>query len=131
MRNLYPAWLGRLLRDCGGSTATEFALVAPALCLTVLGIMEFGRMAWTQLALNYAVEEAARCASVTPATCGTSSQIASYAASKISARYVPASNFTGTTATCGHKVTASFRYPFVATGLFSLRPTLHAKACYP
>jgi Flp pilus assembly protein TadG len=125
------AWLERLFRDCRGATAVEFALVMPALCTLVFGVMEFGRLAWTQAALNFAVDEAARCASVTPATCGTSSQIATYAAAEIGPTYVPASAFTGTTASCGAKVTASFVYPFIATGLFSATPTLTASACYP
>jgi Flp pilus assembly protein TadG len=121
----------RLVLDRRGSVGVEFALVAPALCMVIYGAMEFGRMAWTQSALNFAVEEAARCASVTPSVCGTSTQIATYAASEIAPGYVPASAFTGTTAACGHQVTASFAYPFVATGLFSMTPTLSATACFP
>jgi Flp pilus assembly protein TadG len=124
----HPTWFRRLLRDRSGTTATEFALVAPALCMLVYGTMEFGRMVWTQSALNFAVEEAARCASVTPGTCGTSNQTATYASNKISSANVPASDFALTKATgC---VTAAFPYPFVATGLFSMTPTLHAKACF-
>jgi len=123
--------LAELVGDCRGAAATEFALVAPALCLVLYGTMEFGRMAWTQQALNFAVEEAARCASVTPSVCGTSQQIATYAANEISTGYVPVTAFSGGTASCGHLVTASFAYPFVATGLFSLTPTLSATACEP
>jgi hypothetical protein len=29
------------------------------------------------------------------------------------------------------QVSASFAYPFLATGLFSATPTLSASACYP
>ncbi len=123
--------LRRLMRDRRGNVGVEFALVAPALCMVIYGAMEFGRMAWTQSALNFAVEEAARCAAITPTTCGTSSQTATYAANEIATGYVPASAFTGSTATCGHQVTASYAYPFVATGLFSMTPTLTATACYP
>lgn len=123
--------LHRLVRDRCGTTAVEFALVAPALCLLIYGVMEFGRLAWTQSALNFAVEEAARCASVTPTVCGTSSQIATYAASEIATGYVPASAFSGATASCGHQVSATFVYPFIATGLFSMTPTLTATACFP
>ncbi len=114
-----------------GSTAVEFALVSTALFLVLFGSMEFCRMVWTQSALNFAVQEAARCASVTPATCGTSSQITAYAASKISTSYVPVSAFTAATASCGHQVTASFVFPFAATGLMPSAPTLTAAACFP
>lgn len=127
-------WLGRLRRlrrDCRGTTALEFALLSPALFLLLYGTLEFGRMMWTQSALNFAVEEAARCASATPSVCGTSGQIASYAAAEISSNYVPSTAFSGTTAACGHQVTASFAYPFIATGLFSMTPTLSASACFP
>jgi Flp pilus assembly protein TadG len=124
-------WLGRLLRDRRGTTATEFALLAPALCMLIYGTAEFGRMAWTQAALNFAVDEAARCASVTPSTCGTPDQTTTYASNEISAAYVPSTAFTATTPACGHQVSASFVYPFIATGLFSMTPTLTAQACYP
>jgi Flp pilus assembly protein TadG len=122
--------LGRLIEDRRGAVALEFALVAPCLCLAIFGSMEIGRMVWTQASLNYAVEEAARCASVTPSVCGTSDQTASYAAGVI-ATGVTADAFTGTTAACGHQVSASYAYQFIATGLFSAAPTLTASACYP
>ena len=126
------ALIRRLIRDRHGSTAVEFALVATPLFLLMFGIMEFGRMAWTQAALDFAVQESARCAAVTPTTCGSSSAVATYAAAEVSAgTYVPSSAFSETTAACGAKVTASFAYPFIATGLFSLTPTLSASACYP
>jgi hypothetical protein len=99
--------------------------------MLIYGTMEFGRLAWTESALNFAVEEAARCASVTPSVCGTSSQIASYAAAEVATGYVPSTAFTGSTAACGHQVSASFAYPFVASGLFPWTPTLTASACYP
>ena len=123
--------LGRLAADRQGSTAVEFALVAIPLFTLLFGSMEFCRLVWTQSALNFAVQEAARCASVTPGTCGTAAQITTYAAAEIAPAYVPASAFTASSATCGHSVTASFVYPFVATGLFSMTPTLTASACFP
>ena len=127
-------WLGllrRLGQDRRGTTALEFALLSPALFLLLYGTIEFGRMMWTQEALNFAVQDAARCAAVTPTTCGTSTQIASYAANDIASNYVPASAFSSSSAACGYQVTASFVYPFIATGLFSMTPTLSASACFP
>lgn len=122
-------------RRCGwrlddrGTTAIEFALIAPALLLLLFAAMEFGRMLWTVGDLNYSVQQAARCASVTPATCGTSSQIATYAANAIAPTYTPASTFTASTASCGHLVTASFPYPILFTNLLPHAVTLTAKAC--
>lgn len=121
----------RLGRDRAGTTATEFALLAPALLLLLVGSMEFGRLMWTQAVLDFAVQDAARCASITPSVCGTSAQIATYASGDVSTSYVPTSAFSGTTAACGHQVSASFAYPFIATGLFNFTPTLTASACFP
>lgn len=117
--------------DNRGTTAIEFALIAPTLFLMLFGCMEFGRMVWTEGALNFAVQEAARCASVTPSTCGTASQITTYAANEISPNYIPATAFTSTTANCGHQVNASFVYPFVMINLFPSTVTLTAMACLP
>lgn len=114
-----------------GTTAVEFALVAPALFLILFGAVEFGRLLWTQAALHFAVEEAARCASVTPGVCGTSAQIAAYAANAVSPLSIASTAFTATTPSCGHQVSASFNYQFAVTGLFPFTPTLTAQACFP
>jgi Flp pilus assembly protein TadG len=108
----------------------EFALVAPTLFMTLFAGIEFGRLMWTQSALHFAVESAARCASVTPGACGTSSQITSYAASQVSALGIGASAFTASTASCGHSVSASYSFQFFATGYFPYTPTLTAQACF-
>ena len=114
-----------------GTTAVEFALLAPALLLILFGAIEFGRLMWTQAALHFAVEEAARCASITPSVCGTSAQVTAYAANAISPTNIASSAFTSTTPSCGHQVSASFAYQFVVTGLFPFTPTLTAQACFP
>jgi Flp pilus assembly protein TadG len=129
---LLPARQGKaLMNACQGTTAIEFALLAPALFLILFGAIEFGRLLWTQAALHFAVEEAARCASVTPAVCGTANQIATYAAGTVSPLSIASSTFTATTPSCGHQVSASFSYQFVVTGLFPFTPTLTAQACFP
>jgi Flp pilus assembly protein TadG len=116
----------------GGATAVEFALLAPILCLLVLGGVEFGRLLWTQSALNFSVEEAARCGVVNPdGDCATSAEVESFAASKTPQVGFPTSAFTAVKATCGYQVTASYVYKFIVTGLFPVNPTLTAKACFP
>lgn len=120
-----------LLKARAGTTAVEFALIAPALFTILFGALEFGRLLWTQAALHYAVEEAARCASVTPTVCGTSAQITSYAANAVTPLTIASTAFTSTTPSCGHQVSASFNYQFVVTGLFPFTPTLTAQACFP
>ena len=121
----------RLMRARGGVAAVEFALIAPILFLVLFGIVEFGRLMWTQAALHFAVEEAARCASIDTSTCGSSSSIASYAASKVTALHIPASQFTSTTPSCGNLVSVSYPYQFVLSTLFPYAITLSANSCYP
>lgn len=113
-----------------GATAVEFALVAPVLFLIIFGGVEFGELLWTQSALHFAVQEAARCASVTPATCGTAAQIATFAANETTGLSISSSAFTVTTPSCGHQVSASYPYTFIASGLLPFSPTLTAQACF-
>jgi Flp pilus assembly protein TadG len=120
-----------LLKARHGTTAVEFSLVALPLFMVLFGAVEFGRLLWTQSALHYAVEEAARCASVTPSTCGTSDQITAYAATAASPLSITSAAFSSSTPSCGHQVSASFNYQFAVTGLFPFTPTLTAQACFP
>ena len=55
--------------DCGGSAALEFGLMVLPLLAFLFGIIEAGRLLWIQNALHYAVEAAARCASIDTIVC--------------------------------------------------------------
>jgi hypothetical protein len=119
----------RLRDDCGGNTAIEFAFVLPVLLLFIIGIMECGRVLWTQNALNYAVEEAARCAGVNSSLCGSTSQIQAFAASRSGAAF-DASVFLVSNPSCGNQVSASYPLTMSIAWLrFSL--TLTAQSCAP
>ena len=121
--------LGRLARSRGGATIVEFALVAPPLLMLLLGIMETGRALWTQNALNYAVEQAARCASIDQNNCGNAGQVAAFAATVAGAQF-GATSFAVSTSACGHVVDASYpltlHIPFVGAAV-----TLTAHSCFP
>jgi Flp pilus assembly protein TadG len=112
-----------------GSTATEFAIIAPAFMLILLGGIELGRMLWTLNAMHYSVQEAARCASINTTTCATPGQIATFAANRSGAT-LASSIFTATIAGCGNKVSAFYpmalNIPFVNYSI-----TLTAQSCYP
>jgi Flp pilus assembly protein TadG len=120
---------GALLRRRDGAAAVEMALVLPVLMLLVLGTMELGAMAWTQAALEFAVQEAARCAIVRPDLCGSPSQTASWAAQRVVGQTVPASAFTVTTAACGTQVRAQLAYRFKLIPIAPSAPTLTAQVC--
>jgi Flp pilus assembly protein TadG len=120
-------------RDRRGATALEFALLAPLLFTLILGGIEFSRLIWTESALNYSVQEGARCGLVNPdGVCGTSSAVATFAAAATPQLAFPTSTFTvNVAAACGYQVTASYDYQFLVSGLLPYRPTLTAQACFP
>ena len=122
----------KFLRAIGGSTAVEFALIAPIIISLFFGMFEFARAIWTQSVLDYAVEEAARCASVTAATCGSANATQNYAAAQTGFLAIPASTFTSSSpAGCSHQVTASYPFHFILVSLFNYNVTLTSSACSP
>lgn len=125
------AGLCGLRHDAHGSAAVELALVAPAMFMFVFGIAEFGRALWLKNALDYSVAEAARCASVNPAVCGSASDIENYAAAR-SGSGVDALAFSVTTPDpeCGKQISANYPMPLMIPFL-TLSVTLTAQACYP
>jgi Flp pilus assembly protein TadG len=119
----------RFARDQAGNLAIEFGMLTPALLLFVFGIVEGGRLLWTVNALHYSVQEAARCASIDRTTCGTATQIQSFAAGRSGAAF-NSSVFTATVAGCGNRVVANYtmplNIPFMAHSI-----SLSAQSCYP
>jgi Flp pilus assembly protein TadG len=141
-----PGVLRRLWRARGGATAVEMAFLLPVFMLFLLGICEFGRALWTQTALQFAVEAAARCAAVSPSLCtaagGTTMDVPGYAATQAFGMTIPSTAFTYTAnATCGvassstgsggAQVTASYRFDAVVPQLVPVDVTLSAKSCHP
>lgn len=109
----------------------EFALVFPAFIVLFLGIIEFGRAMWIQNTLQSAVQQAARCAAVNTATCGTTAAIQSYAASKMVGMTVPSSAFTYTQPSCGKQVSGTIAFSSAAATLLPYAITLRATSCRP
>src|SRR6202158_3957450 len=70
-RSSWALAIAALTETLRGGSSVQFGLVAPSLLLFVFGIIEVGRMLRTMNALHYSVEEAARCASINAATCGS------------------------------------------------------------
>lgn len=122
--------IGRLRRSRAGTTALEFALLALPFFTLVLGVVEFSRLVWTQTAMQFAVEKAARCAAVNTTLCGSSDQIQQYALSQMLAPGVSATSFTYTTPGCGKNVAATTVFSLNVPGMSSSL-TLTAQSCYP
>jgi len=117
-----------------GGAALEFAFVATPLVLFLFGITETSRAVWTQNALQYGADMAARCMTNNATVCGTTSEAQSYAANRSGAGFA-STVFTATSsATCGtvtgNQVSASYKMNLlIPFGKYSV--TLTAQACYP
>jgi Flp pilus assembly protein TadG len=143
MNGRHAQVLTGLWRARRGATAIEMAFLLPVFMLFLLGICEFGRAMWTQTALQFAVEAAARCAAISPSLCtasgGSSMDIPGYAATQTFGMSIPASAFTYTqNFACGgvglgggSMVEAAYAFPAIVPALVPVDVTLHAKSCHP
>jgi Flp pilus assembly protein TadG len=119
-----------LLKDDRGTTAVEFAIVSPAFIAMVVGTLYMCLLLYGFGSLQFAVEDAARCASVKTATCSDSATTISYAQSHYSAAGVLNATFAYATPACGHSVTATANYIF-NFGLTKVTFPVSAAACFP
>jgi uncharacterized membrane protein len=118
-----------VLRDTVGASIVEFALIVPGFLMLVIGGIDAGRMLWSQVTLQRAVEAAARCAAVDTVRCGTPGQAQTFA-SELSL-FAPPAAFAVVPAACGVSVAASFEYSLSTALLGVPNLTLTASACYP
>lgn len=120
-----------LLRDRGGASALEFGLVALPLLAFLFGIIETGRLLWIQNALHYAVQAAARCATIDTTVCDNPADTANFAAHSASVALSP-SVFTASVNTGNSCNQVAASYPTALNiPLVSVSVTLTASACYP
>lgn len=61
----------RLLRCRRGVSAVEFSIIAPVMLMMGLGALEYGRLAWTQEALQASAVSGARCVGVLASGCAS------------------------------------------------------------
>jgi Flp pilus assembly protein TadG len=120
------AWR-RLWADLGGASAIEFAIVLPVFMLLVLGSMSAAFLTFAVSSLNYAVEDAARCAAVNTTLCPNATATAQYALSKYAGPPI-APVFTYSTAGCGNTVSATATFSLNIIPEISDIP-LKASAC--
>jgi Flp pilus assembly protein TadG len=81
----------------GGTSAVEFAFVAPILILLMFAAIEFGRAWWAKNQFQFAVERAARYAVIcdpnNPGTCPSDSQVKSFAVNQAYGQLANSSEF--------------------------------------
>ena len=126
MRNFHTvAW-----DDERGTTAVEFAIVAPVFITSVIGTLYLCMCLLVVGSLHYAVEEGARCASVLKTSvCSDATTTVAYTKS----RYFGLSGsptFTYAAEPCGNSVSASINY-VLNLGLKQVTVPITATACFP
>jgi hypothetical protein len=119
----------RLLGDVRGTSAVEFAIVAPVFLMLVVGLISTCLLLFSIACMHYAVEEGARCASVKATVCPDSGTTLTYTKA---AYYGPLilPTFAYTVAPCGYSVSGSANFS-LNIGLSRLTVPLSATACYP
>ena len=118
-----------LWRDRRGTTAVEFAIVAPVFIAMLVGTITVSIGLFLIGSLHFAVEEGARCASVKTTICSDAATTVAYTQSHY---YGPniSPTFTYATATCGKSMSASVNYA-MNVGFRTFTIPISATACFP
>lgn len=123
----------RFLRDRGGASAAEFALILAPLIMLTLGSINAAVMVYTASALHFAVEKTARWTAIQTTVGGGvapgASAIQTFGESVYQGA-TPSVTFTATAPGCGSRIAGSAPYNFT-TGLTSNVVSITASACYP
>jgi Flp pilus assembly protein TadG len=130
--------LKSMRRDQQGTTAVEFALVAPVFIALLVGTIALCICLFLVGSLHYAVEEGARCASVKTACADASGNpdaiaTVAYAQSHYFGPAVsPTFTYTydATAGACGNKVSGSINYS-INVGFKTFVVPISASACFP
>jgi Flp pilus assembly protein TadG len=121
--------LKSLRRDQRGTTAVEFAIIAPVLILLLIGTIAVCFALFLVGSLHFAVEDGARCASVKTTICADAATTVAYTQSRYLGPNV-SPTFTYATAACGNSVTGSINYT-MDVGLKTFVIPISATACFP
>jgi Flp pilus assembly protein TadG len=118
-----------ILRNQDGTTAVEFAIIAPVFIMLVLGTIGLCFAFFLIGSLHYAVEDGARCASVKTTICLDGPTTIAYTQSRYMGPNV-SPTFTYAAAACGSSVSGSITYS-VNVGFRTLTIPITATACFP
>jgi Flp pilus assembly protein TadG len=114
---------------CGrGNAAVEFAMLLPALATLIVGGIYVGLLMYSISGLHTAVEQAARCYSVSATQCNDSSAVQTYAQNQYYGISTP--SFIASAASCGHQVSGSVTITFSAV-LTEVTVPVSATSCFP
>ncbi len=115
-----------------GTTTVEFAIISSALIMIVCFTIDLGLFIFSQSAVQFAAERAARCAALNTTKCGNTANVQNYALTQaLGAPNVKATDFTVTTPACGYLVTVNKGpFPFIFYGI-GPPATLRASSCFP
>jgi Flp pilus assembly protein TadG len=113
------------------TVAVELAIILPALLIFILGIIDMGRLIWTQTTLDHAVAQAARCGAVNATLCGTGPAIQNFAVSEAMGLAVTASVFSVAVAPCGVQVTATYEFAHAIPWFTLAKQSMTATSCLP
>lgn len=121
----------RFNSDCRGSSAIEFAILAPITITLFFAIFWASFAVWAQAGIQRGTQEGARCAAIGAGQCTTDSMVLIYAADHTLGLNPPTTTFKVATAACGKEVSALYQYDFLS-GALGLPPlTLTARSCFP
>ena len=125
MRNL----LKSLCLDQQGTTAVEFAIIAPVFIALLIGTIALCVALFLIGSLHFAVEDGARCASVKTTICSDAATTVAYTQSHYFGPDV-SPTFTYAAAACGNSVSASISYS-MDVGFKTFVVPISATACFP
>jgi Flp pilus assembly pilin Flp len=118
-----------LYLDRQGTTAVEFAIVAPILIALLIGTIALCIGLFLIGSLHFAVEDGARCASVKTTICTDGPTTVAYTQSRYFGPDV-SPTFTYAAAPCGNSVSASISYS-MNVGFRTFVIPVSATACFP
>jgi Flp pilus assembly protein TadG len=125
VRNL----LKSLCLDQQGTTAVEFAIIAPVFIALLIGTIALCVALFLIGSLHFAVEDGARCASVKTTICSDAATTVAYTQSRYFGPDV-SPTFTYAAAACGNSVSASISYS-MNVGFKTFVVPISATACFP
>jgi len=118
-----------LYTDRQGTTAVEFAIVAPVLFALLIGTLGLCVALFLIGSLHFAVEDGARCASVKTTICSDAASTVAYTQTRYFGPNV-SPNFAYAAAACGNSVTGTISYS-MDVGFRRFVIPISATACFP